>query len=37
MHVLNDHENDASSRCMIALLVQCNDKIFHANEMVNMT
>jgi len=29
MHMLDDHENDASSRCMIAMLVQCNDKIFY--------
>ena len=29
MHMLDDHENDASSRCMIAMLVQCNDKMFY--------
>ena len=30
MHMLDDHENDAPSRCMIAMLVQCNDKMFYA-------
>ena len=29
MHMLEDHENDASSRCMIAMLVQCNDEMFY--------
>ena len=37
MHMRNDHDNDAVLRCMIAMLVQYNDEIFHANEMVNMT
>ena len=37
MHMLDDHENDTPSRCMIAMLVQYNDGIFYANEMVNMT
>ena len=30
MHKLDDHENDAPSRCMIAMLVQLNDKMFYA-------
>ena len=29
MHMLDDHENDASSRYMIAMLVQCNDEMFY--------
>ena len=29
MHMLDDHENDASSRCKIAMLVQCNDEMFY--------
>ena len=29
MHMLDDHEKDVSSRCMIAMLVQCNDKMFY--------
>ena len=37
MHMLDNHDNDALLRCMIAMLVQYNDGIFHANEMVNMT
>ena len=37
MHMLNDHDNDALLRRMIAMLVQYNDGIFYANEMVNMT
>ena len=37
MHMLNDHDNDALLRRMIAMLVQYNDGIFCANEMVNMT
>ena len=35
--MLDDHESDASSRCMIAMLVQCNDEMFYAIEMVLMT
>ena len=30
MHMLDDHENDASSRGMIAMLVQCNNEMFYA-------
>jgi hypothetical protein len=37
MHMLDNHDNDALLKCMIAMLVQYNDGIFHANEMVNMT
>ena len=37
MHMLDKHDNDALLRCMIAMLVQYNDGIFHANEIVNMT
>ena len=29
MHMLNDYDNDAPSKRMIAMLVQCNDKIFY--------
>ena len=29
MHMLDDCENDASSRCKIAMLVQCNDEMFY--------
>ena len=35
--MLDNHDSDALLRCMIAMLVQYNDGIFHANEMVNMT
>jgi len=37
MHMLDNHDNDALLKCMIAMLMQYNDGIFHANEMVNMT
>ena len=37
MHMLDNHDNDALLKCMIAMLVQYNDGIFYANEMVNMT
>ena len=37
MHMLDDHDNDALLRCMIAMLVQNNDGIFYVNEMVNTT
>ena len=37
MHMLDDHDNDALLRCMIAMLMQYNDGTFYANEMVNMT
>ena len=37
MHMLDNHDNNALLKCMIVMLVQYNDGIFHANEMVNMT
>ena len=38
VHMLDTHDDDAPMRCMIAMVVQCNDGMFHAqNEMVQLT
>ena len=37
VHMLDNHDNDALLKCMIAILVQYNDGMFHANEMMHMT
>jgi len=37
VRMLDNHDNDAPMRCRIAVVVQCNDGMFHAqNEMVHM-
>ena len=38
VQMLDNHDNDAPMRCRIAMVVQCNDGMFHAQtEMVHMT
>ena len=37
VQMLDNHDNDAPMRCRIAVVVQCNDGMFHAQtEMVHM-
>jgi len=37
MHLLISHDNNKLVRGMIAGLMQCNDELLHANEMVYVT